>query len=174
MINKARPCRTALSYAAWPFVILLLASSQSLLLTVSCTRTFVTAARGVEVVGHGERDAARKIVGVLTADDISAIKSPPLTITLGQVRGLEEEDEAVFEERLTQPRIHSHKNCRPTHRFIAIGVAIEVEARHPPMRKDEAVAEYEGKRGMTGAKAGGLTEEQLGILNFPKGMIPTE
>ena len=59
--------------------------SQSLLLFISCTRSFVSAARGVKVVGHGERDAAREIVGILSADDIRAIKRPPLTIALGQV-----------------------------------------------------------------------------------------
>ena len=73
-------------------------ASQSLLLLVSGTGTFIAAARGVEVIGHGERDATREIVGVLSADDIRAIKSPPLAIAFGQVRGLEKEDETVFEE----------------------------------------------------------------------------
>ena len=60
-------------------------SLQSLLFFVSCTRSLVAAARGVEVIGYGERDAARKIVGILSADDISTIIRPPLTIALGQV-----------------------------------------------------------------------------------------
>lgn len=62
-----------------------LPSSQSLLLSVSSTRTSVAATRGVEVVGNGERDAAREIVGVFSADDIRAIIRPTLTIALGQV-----------------------------------------------------------------------------------------
>ena len=60
-------------------------ASQSLLLFVSCTGTFIAAARGIEVIGHGERDAAREIVSILSADDISTIIRPPLTIALGQV-----------------------------------------------------------------------------------------
>ena len=60
-------------------------TSQSLLLFVSGTGTFIAAACGIEVIRHGERDAAREIVGVLSADDISTIIRPPLTIALGQV-----------------------------------------------------------------------------------------
>ena len=174
MINKVRLCRTVLGYAAWPFVIFLLTSSQSLLLFVSCTRSFVSAARGIEVISHSERDVARKIVGVFSADDIRAIIRPPLAITLGQVRGLEEKDKAVFEERLAQPCIHGHKTCCPPHRFLAVGVAIEIDARHPAMGKDEAVAKHESKRGMVGAETCRLTEEQLGIVYLPGGLIPTE
>lgn len=159
MINKVKLCRTVLGYAAWPFVILLLTSSQSLLLFVSCTGTLVATACGIEVISHSERDVARKIVGVFSADDIRAIIRPPLAITLGQVRGLEEKDKAVFEERLAQPCIHGHKTCCPPHRFIAVGVAIEVDARHSAMGKDKAVAKHESKRGMVGAETCRLTEE---------------
>lgn len=59
--------------------------SQSLLLFVSGTGTFIAAACGIEVIGHGERDAAREIVSILSADDISTIIRPPLTIAFGQV-----------------------------------------------------------------------------------------
>ena len=58
-------------------------ASQSLLLFVSGTRSLVAAACGIEVIGHGERDAAREIVSILSADDISTIIRPPLTIALG-------------------------------------------------------------------------------------------
>ena len=163
-----------MAFCHFPFVILLLTSSQSLLLFVSCTGTLVATACGIEVISHSERDVARKIVGVFSADDIRAIIRPPLAITLGQVRGLEEEDETILEERLAQPCIHGHKTCCPPHRFIAVGVAIEVDARHPAMGKDKAVAKHESKRGMAGAETCRLTEEQLGIVYLPGGLIPTE